>query len=105
MGRNSRTSRAAHSWRVLLALACVLLVAVFGTVQAAHIHTDGADTHANCSLCTAAHITVHLVQTPSPAPAAPVVAVLESVPPVVLPSALSTFALFTRPPPAAALPA
>jgi hypothetical protein len=83
----------------------VLLVVVAGTVQVAHSHADGADTHANCSLCAAAHITVHLAQTPVPAPTASVVAVLETLPPAVLPSALSTFALFTRPPPVAAVPA
>jgi hypothetical protein len=105
MGRDCRTSRAAHSWRVLLALVCILLVAVAGTVQVAHSHADGADTHANCSLCAAAHVTVHMEQTPAPAPAASVVAMLESLPPAVLPSALSTFALFTRPPPVAVVPA
>ena len=101
MGLDRRISRVTHSWRVLLALTCILLVVVAGTVQVAHSHTDGADTHANCSLCAAAHVTVHMVQTPAPAPAASVVTVLESLPPAVLPSALSTFALFTRPPPIA----
>jgi hypothetical protein len=38
-------------------------------------------------------------------PAASIVAVVETLPPAVIPSALCTFALFTRPPPVAALPA
>jgi hypothetical protein len=105
MGQNGHRTHATHPWRIFLALVCVLLVVVAGTVQVAHTHADGADTHANCSLCTAAHVTVHLVQTPIPAPAASVVTVLESLPPSVLPTALSTFALFTRPPPVAAVPA
>lgn len=105
MGQYGLRVRAARPWRILLALVCVLLVVVAGTVQVAHTHADGADTHANCSLCAAAHITVHLVQTPAPAAAASVVAVLVSLPPVVLPGALSTFALFTRPPPVAVVPA
>jgi hypothetical protein len=105
MGHNGLRSRTECPWRILLALLCVLLVVVAGTVQVAHTHADGTDTHANCSLCAAAHITVHLAQTPAPAPTAAVVAVLESLPPAVAPSALSTFALFTRPPPVAAVPA
>jgi hypothetical protein len=103
-GIHPRT-RTQSTWRILLALACVLLVVVAGTVQVAHTHTDGADTHADCSLCAAAHITVQLVQTPAPAPTVAIVSVLESLPPTVLPSALSTFALFTRPPPVAVVPA
>jgi len=81
------------------------LVAAFGTVQAAHIHADSADTHANCTLCAAAHVTVHPVQTPMPAPAATVVSLLEAVPPSTVRNAVHTFALFTRPPPPEALPA
>ena len=104
MGGN-RTGRSRSTWRILLALVCVLLVVVAGTAQVAHSHADGADTHANCSLCATAHITVQLAHTPAPAPVARVVAVLESLPPVVVPSALCTFALFTRPPPADVLPA
>jgi hypothetical protein len=53
----------------------------------------------------AAHITVQLVQTPAPAPSVAVVTVLEAEPPTVLPIALSTFALFTRPPPVGFVPA
>jgi hypothetical protein len=77
---------------------CVLLVVVAGTIQVAHTHADAA-THADCSLCVAAHVTIHLAQTPAPALTATVVAVLEPVRPVVRPTALSTFALFIRPPP------
>lgn len=87
------------SWRLLLALLCVLLVAVAGTAQVAHIHADSTS-HADCSLCAAAHVTLHLVPAPAPAPPATVVAVFEALPPSVVPSALSTFALFIRPPPA-----
>jgi hypothetical protein len=68
-------------------------------VQVAHIHADGAD-HADCALCAAAHISVHPVHAPTPAPATTVIATLEALPPAVLPRTLSTFALFTRPPPA-----
>jgi hypothetical protein len=88
-------------WRVLLALLCVLLVVVAGTAQVAHSHPDGTDTHADCSLCAAAHVTVQLQQTPAPAPPVAIIAVLEAQPAPSAPSALSTFALFTRPPPAA----
>lgn len=100
-----RTERMQSTWRILLALACVLLVVVAGTVQVAHSHADGADTHANCPLCVTAHVTVQLTQTPAPATSARVVAVLEALPAAVLPSALCTFALFTRPPPVDLFPA
>ena len=97
-GRHTRQS-ANSSWRFLLALLCVLLVVVVGTAQVAHTHADGTN-HADCSLCAAAHATVHIVQSPVPAPPAMVVVVLEALPLSATPSALSTFALFTRPPPA-----
>jgi hypothetical protein len=99
MGYKGPRTGTGNPWRVLLALVCVLLVVVAGTVQVAHTHADGAVPHADCSLCAAAHIAVNLVQTPAEAPPVAVVAVLESEPPSVLPIALSTFALFTRPPP------
>jgi hypothetical protein len=105
MGYTGHRAHPRRTWRILLALLCVLLVVVAGTVQVAHSHADGADTHAGCSLCAAAHVTVNLVQTPAPVPAASIVAVVETLPPAVIPSALCTFALFTRPPPVAALPA
>jgi len=98
MGRTDRQTRGDAPWRILLALVCVLLVVVLGTVQVAHTHADGAD-HANCALCAAAHVSVHPIHAPSPAPTTSVVAVVESLPPSILPHALSTFALFTRPPP------
>jgi hypothetical protein len=104
MRTNGQTTRTGRSWRIFFALLCVLLVVVAGTVEVAHTHAD-AVTHADCSLCVAAHVTVQLVQTPAPAPAVAVVATLETEPLAVLPAALSTFALFTRPPPAAIVPA
>jgi hypothetical protein len=105
MAANPPGERTRSTWRILLALVCVLLVVVAGTVQVAHTHADGTDTHADCSLCAAAHITVHLAQTPIPAPVAVVVRVPEALPPSILPHTLSMFALFTRPPPVAAVPA
>jgi hypothetical protein len=105
MGGKNQQQRARYSWRLLLAILCVVLVVCTGTVQVAHTHADGADTHADCSLCAIAHIAVHMTQTPTAAPPVVVVAVLQALPPVLLPNALSTFALFTRPPPVAAVPA
>jgi hypothetical protein len=104
MGVNLRRNSATSAWRVFLAFFCILLVMVSGTVQVAHTHADGADTHADCSLCSAAHIIVHLAQTPAAAPPVAVVTRVEVDLPTVLPIALSTFALFTRPPPAAVFP-
>lgn len=101
MGHADQRNRADRTWRILLALVCVLLVVVLGSVQVTHTHADGSDTHADCGLCAAAHISVHPIHAPSPAPTASVVAVVESLPPSILPRTLSTFALFTRPPPVA----
>ncbi len=100
MDRTGRQTRGDAPWRILLALLCVLLVVVLGSVQVAHIHADGAN-HADCALCAAAHVSVHPIHAPTPAPTTSVVAVVESLPPSILPRALSTFALFTRPPPVA----
>jgi hypothetical protein len=100
MGEVIRRDRAVSHWRILLALLCVLLVVLLGSVQVAHTHADGNEIHANCALCAAAHITVHPVVAPAPAPTTSVVTVVEALPPSILPRTLSTFALFTRPPPA-----
>lgn len=105
MGYSGQNSRGSQRWRIFLALVCVLLVVMAGTVQAAHGHADGAASHAGCSLCVAAHITVHLGQTLVHAPGVAVVVAVEADPPTVVPFTLSTFALFTRPPPVASIPA
>jgi hypothetical protein len=100
MGWNHRRDCDGGPWRLLLALVCVLLVVVSGTVQAAHSHSDGSANHSDCSLCAVSHVTVQLVQMPTPAPAITVIARIEAIAPSFTPSVLSTFALFTRPPPA-----
>ena len=99
MRRNNRQTRTNPPWRILLALLCVLLVVVLGSVQVAHTHADGNETHADCALCAAAHISVHPVHAPPPAPTTAVVAVVEALPPSLVSSPVSIFALFTRPPP------
>jgi hypothetical protein len=78
---------------------CVALVLFCGTLQAVHVHPADSVFHADCSLCVTAHVTVQTVQSPAPAPPVKVIAVLETTPAAVIPAALSTFALFTRPPP------
>jgi hypothetical protein len=77
-----------------------LLVTFCGTLQAVHTHPNGDVLHADCSLCATAHVTAHVVQTPVPAPAVAVFAVLEATPQTIAPPSPSAFALFTRPPPA-----
>jgi hypothetical protein len=99
MGEKLSSARAEAPWRILLALLCILLVVVLGSVQVAHTHADGNETHADCALCAAAHITVHPIHAPAPAPTTFIVATLEPLTPSILPCALATFALFTRPPP------
>jgi len=88
--------------RLAVAVLCALLIVFAGVVQVAHTHPGSAATHADCSLCVAAHITVHLAQSPAPALLTAVVTRVEVTPVRVRASALSTYALFTRPPPASA---
>ena len=94
-----------RSLRIVLTLACVLLVMLAGTVQVVHSHLGCPDPHANCSLCVAAHVTVHLVQAVAPVPTARLVARMEALPPEELPSGFSAFSHFSRPPPSLNPPA
>jgi len=93
-------NRAEHWGRLLLALACVLLVVVLGTAQVAHAHSDGNQNHADCALCLTAHITAQPAFAPAPVPTTRVITAVEAVPTTTLPRTLAIFALFTRPPPA-----
>jgi hypothetical protein len=90
-------------WRVFLTLLCVVLILFVGALQAVHSHPVGDATHADCSLCVAAHVVAQVVDAPVAAPAmeiAPwVEAILHAVPPV----EPATFALSIRPPPDDAL--
>jgi hypothetical protein len=99
MDHTGQRFRTRSPWKVLLALVCLVLVVVAGTVQVAHTHTDGAITHPGCSLCAAAHMSVQAGQTPASVQTVAVVTSLEAIPPPGVPVAISTFALFTRPPP------
>jgi hypothetical protein len=84
-----------------VAILCVLLLVVAGTVQVVHMHSDGTDTHANCSLCAAAHVSVQAVQQQVFTPPAQMVRVVE-LNRQSRPAGVSLpFALSNRPPPAA----
>jgi hypothetical protein len=88
-------------WRVWLAVLCAVLVIVAGAAQVIHMHADGTDTHANCSLCTAAHVSVQVAATPAPMVPLVVSALADSRQQPRPFDPVSHFALFTRPPPAA----
>ena len=105
MSRSTRRAGTVRSLRVILAVACVLLVMLTGTVQVVHSHAGGDDSHASCSLCVTAHVAVHLTQAQAPTPAARVVARIETRPPAELPSGSTAFSHFSRPPPSLNLPA
>jgi hypothetical protein len=105
MEGSARKTGAVSSLRVILALVCVLLVVLSGTIGVVHSHAGSDDGHANCSLCLAAHVTVHLSQAQTPEPAAPVFARVTALPPVEIRSSFSAFSYFTRPPPSLNLPA
>jgi uncharacterized membrane protein len=99
MGRHGSKSNTQGTWRFLLALLCIVLVVVCGTIQVAHIHSDGAY-HADCSLCATAHVVAQAATLHVALHVAPHVTFLRiSARPIRRSGTLSTFALFTRPPP------
>jgi hypothetical protein len=100
MVRVQRKDAGAARWRLLLGLLCVALLIFAGTLSVAHGHNDGTIDHADCTLCVAAHATVHLVAALPVAPATVVFTRVETTLPPARPRTLSRFALFTRPPPA-----
>jgi len=87
------------SWRIFLALLCVLLVLATGTIQAVHSHPVGDISHADCALCIAAHVAVDVAQPPVALVVASVVSAVEVFDPPTRMRTFFTFALFTRPPP------
>ena len=87
------------SWRVFLALLCVLLVLATGTIQAVHSHPVGEISHADCALCVTAHVAIEVVQPPVTLAVASVVSAIEVFDPLTRTKTFFTFALYTRPPP------
>jgi hypothetical protein len=98
---NPRPRPKVHSsWRLLLALLCISLVVAFGTIQAVHVHPQGDIPHPDCPLCATAHVGAEVPSAPVTLHhVAPVISALVVVVAPTLPEVLSTFALFTRPPP------
>jgi hypothetical protein len=89
------------AWRLLLSLLCISLVVACGTIQAVHVHPQGDISHADCALCATAHLSVQLAETPVTLhPVAPVISGVEAFVAPTSTQTISTFALFTRPPPA-----
>jgi hypothetical protein len=88
------------AWRLLLSLLCITLVVACGTIQAVHVHPQGDLSHSDCALCVTAHVSAQLAETPvTMYHVAPVLSVVEAFVAPTLTQTLSTFALFTRPPP------
>jgi hypothetical protein len=88
------------SWRIFLALLCVLLVLATGTIQAVHSHPVEDISHADCALCVTAHVAVEVAQPPVTLIVASLVSAIEVFDPPTREKTFFTFALFTRPPPA-----
>jgi hypothetical protein len=88
------------SWRLIFALLCVFLVVATGTIQVVHAHPVGDISHADCSLCATAHVTVQVVEPPVTLFVTAVVMDVEAFVPLMRIRTFFTFALFTRPPPA-----
>jgi hypothetical protein len=88
------------AWRLLLSLLCISLVVACGTIQAVHVHPQGDISHSDCALCATAHVTVQLAETSvTPLHVAPVISAVEAFVASTAAQTISTFALFTRPPP------
>ncbi len=98
MFRHPNTS-GRKSWRILLALLCVVLVMASATVELTHSHASGSH-HPDCSLCATAHVAIQA------APIAALLVFFAAAPAVVRTAQMrrrlhpTIFALFTRPPPA-----
>jgi hypothetical protein len=103
--RKSSNTKSQSPWKLLLALLCISLVIACGTIQAIHVHPDADLSHADCPLCATAHVAVQVVEPPVALHVAPVVSLVETFLPAIPSRTLTTFALFTRPPPANALSA
>jgi hypothetical protein len=103
--RQRSNTETQSTWKLLLALLCIALVIACGTIQAIHVHPDADLSHADCPLCATAHVAVQVVEPPVTLHVAPVVSMVEAYLPTIPSRTLTTFALFTRPPPVDALPA
>ena len=95
----SRTpNKQLKTWRTIVALTCVLLLAVFTTAAGVHFHTSSSTDDPHCQLCFAAHAPA--------AVAAPAALVMQAVwtqvaprPAALRSSRAAIFDLNIRPPP------
>jgi hypothetical protein len=87
------------SWRILLTLLCIFLVFVCGTIQVVHVHPNDNLSHTDCALCLTAHMAVQVASPAVTLHISPVVSLVEALSAPARIRDLSTFALFTRPPP------
>jgi hypothetical protein len=92
-------SKVQGTWRLVLALLCISLIIACGTIQAVHVHPQGDISHADCPLCAVAHVSVQIAEPAVLLHVAPVISVVEASIAPPLTQHVSTFALFTRPPP------
>lgn len=100
MSRQTSAPRNGSPWRLLLGILCIGLILLGGTISVAHSHPDGDVSHADCALCVAAHVTIQSTTTPAIIPVATVFATVHVAFPPARPQTLTSFALYTRPPPA-----
>ena len=86
-------------WRILLSVLCIVLVFASGTIQAVHVHPNGDLSHTDCALCLTAHTAVQVAVPSVTLHVTPVISFVEASVSAVRTPVLSTFALYTRPPP------
>ena len=84
----------------MLSVLCIVLVFLFGTIQVAHVHPNDNLSHTDCALCLTAHLAVQVALPAVTLHVSPVVSFVEALLAPAHSRELSTFALFTRPPPA-----
>lgn len=89
-----------NPWRLLLAILCVLLVLVSGSIQAVHMHANGDVSHADCSLCVTAHVAQTVAAPVVSLSFIPVIFRVETVATTTRVRSICVFALYIRPPPA-----
>jgi hypothetical protein len=96
-----RSNSLGKSWSICFTtILCIVLLFACGMIQAVHSHPDGDAYHSACPLCVVAHATVEQVTPPALLSVVSVVALVESPVQWLCSKKSSTFALFTRPPPA-----
>ncbi|MBZ5530234.1 MAG: DUF2607 family protein [Acidobacteriia bacterium] len=99
MRRKLRNFARSLPWKGTVVCACLLLVVMSAAVQALHLHPTDLDDAKHCSVCQLAHSAIHVSAPAALTVSAHATAYLHAVGDSEPHSNLTSFALFSRPPP------